>query len=64
MSRKFEITPTKTYASEANCDKAIAKVGCESYRHFIMITPEGRFFPVFVGSDAIAASLFFHFNVV
>lgn len=64
MNRKFEITPSKTYASESNCDKAVAKNGFENIRHFNVITAEGRFFPVFVGQEATQAGVHFHFNVV
>lgn len=64
MNRKFEITAPRTYATEANADKAMAKHGFEELRHFIMRTAEGRFFPVFVGQEAVQHGVHFHFNVV
>lgn len=64
MNRKFEINAPKTYATEANADKAVAKKGFEDLRHFMMRTEDGRFFPVFVGQEAINAGVHFHFNVV
>lgn len=63
-NRKFKIEASKTYATEINADKAVAKAGFENLRYFMMKTDEGRFFPVFVGNDAINACVHFHFNVV
>ena len=64
MNREFKITAPKTYKTADNARKAVAKVGLEGIRHFIMINEEGRFFPVFVGQDAMQAGAHFHFNVV
>lgn len=65
MARKFEIVPSKTYATEANAVKAVEKVGfSDNLRYFVERTAEGRFFPVFVGMAAIEAGVHFHFNVV
>jgi len=63
-NRKFKIAASKTYATEENADKAVAKVGFEDIRHFMMQTSDGRFFPVFVGQEAVTAGVHFHFNVV
>ena len=49
LNRKFEVTATKTFATEATADKAIAKAGFQDLRHFIMKAPDGRVYPVFVG---------------
>lgn len=64
MTRKFEIKATKTYATEANADAAVAKKGFTDLRHFIMKTEDGRFFPVFVGQEAAQRAVHFHFHVV
>lgn len=64
MSSKFEFTPVKTYATEANADRAVAKAGFEELRHFIIKSGDNRFFPVFVGHPALEAGVQFHFNVV
>lgn len=67
MATKFEIQPTKTYATEANAVKAVAKVyggETDGLRYFVMKNAEGRFFPVFVGDTAVNESVFFHFNVI
>jgi hypothetical protein len=71
MANKITFTPTKTYATEANADKAVlAKLGTidgstdSSLRYFIMRTPEGRFYPIFVGNAAVEAGIHFHFHVV
>lgn len=61
---KFEIKAPRSYATEANADKAVAKAHLSGLRHFIMRTPEGRFFPVFVGQAAIQHGVHFQFNVV
>jgi hypothetical protein len=64
MNREFTITATKTYKTAANARRAVEKAGCEGYRHFMMINEEGRFFPVFIGQDAVENGVHFHFNVV
>lgn len=64
MNREFQIVAPKTYASKENARKAVAKKGLENNRHFIMTNDEGRYFPVFVGTDAIQNGIHFHFNVV
>jgi hypothetical protein len=64
MNRKFDIVATKTYATEANADKAVAKAGFQDIRHFMMKTADGRFYPVFVGQDAAQRCVHFHFNIV
>jgi hypothetical protein len=64
MNREFQITSHKTYASKENARKAVAKIGAERLRHFIMQSDEGRWFPVFVGQEAMQEGIQFHFNVV
>ena len=64
MNREFEITAVKTYASKENARKAVTKVGAEHLRHFIMQNDAGRWFPVFVGQEAVQEGIHFHFNVV
>lgn len=63
-SREFQITAPRTYVSKENARKAVAKIGAERLRHFIMQNDEGRFFPVFVGQEALQEGIQFHFNVV
>lgn len=64
--RKMEIKPTKTYATEENADKAVHLhgLGALNLRYFIMRTADGRFFPVFVGPEAVQAGVHFHFHVI
>jgi len=51
----------KTYASKDNVRKAVAKRGAENIRHIIVATDCGRFYPLFIGKEAIEAALFrFH----
>lgn len=59
-----EYSGSKTYATEANMDKAVAKFGYETIRHFSMKTPDGRFFPVFVGMEAIDKGVHFNFHCI
>ena len=64
MNREFQITAAKTYATKENARKAVAKIGAERLRHFIMQNDDGRFFPVFVGQEAMQEGIHFHFSVV
>ena len=64
MNREFKIIAPKTYATADNARKAVAKKGLEGFRHFIMQDERGRFFPVFVGQEAVQNGVHFHFNVV
>ena len=64
LNRKFEVTATKTYATEATADKAIAKAGFQDLRDFIMKTPDGRVYPVFVGQESAQRGVHFRFNVI
>lgn len=63
-TREFTIIAPKTYATKKNAQKAVAKVGAENIRHFYMTGEDGRWFPVFVGQEAMQAGIHFHFNVV
>lgn len=64
MTREFKIEAPKTYKTIENARKAVATKGFEDLRHFMMTNAEGRFFPVFVGQDAVQRGAHFHFNVV
>ena len=64
--RLIEIIASKTYATPENAVKAVIKKFGDkgSSRFFIHTTPEGRFFPVFVGMQALEEGVHFNFNVV
>ena len=66
MARFIELQCNKTYATQANAIKAAqAKFGQnDELRFIIYTTPEGRFFPVFLGEAALRAGVHFHFNFV
>lgn len=64
MNREMTITSTKTYATLENARKAVLKTGDEGLRHFYMTDENGRFFPVFIGQDAVSAGVHFRWNVV
>ena len=65
-ARLITIEASKTFATEANVVKAVEKcIGIpDSVRYFIMQTKDGRFFPVFIGQEAIQNCVHFKFNVV
>ena len=66
MARLVTIEPSKTYATEANAIRAVEKkeAALGDIRYFIHRTPEGRFFPVFIGVAALNNGAHWHFNVV
>jgi hypothetical protein len=61
---RFDIVAPKTYATEANADKAVKVRGFDDLRYFIYKNWEDRYFPVFIGQPAIERGVHFHFNVV
>ena len=68
MLHKVEITPVRTYATEENAVKAVEKKFPTStevnLRYFISKTNDNRFFPVFIGVEALQYGVHFHFNVI
>lgn len=72
MSKHIELTPTKTYATAENAHKAVAKkfpaeivnTNLGPLRYIVMTHTDGRFFPVFIGVNAIHYGVHFHFNVL
>lgn len=66
MPKLVTITPSKTYATAQNAQRAVDKVFPDEpdLRYIIMLTPDGRFYPVFIGTSAVHAGVHFHFNVV
>jgi len=67
MATEIDLTPNKTYASAENARKAIAKyprvAENQNLRYLMMQTPEGRFYPVFLGERAIQDGVHFLFSV-
>ncbi len=72
MARFEQLTPVKTYATADNAHKAVAKkfpseIEHPSFgplRYIVMTHTDGRFFPVFVGVNALHYGVHFHFNVI
>ena len=66
MTKLIEITPTRTYATEANAIRAVEKVFGDSsdLRYVMMRNEDGRFYPLFIGNSALYAGVHFHFCVV
>lgn len=58
---------SKTYATRENAIKAVEKtLGTPpaTLRYFLHQDEQGRFFPVFVGQEAIHLGVHFHFNAI
>ena len=68
MARLIKLEMTKTYASEANVIKAVEKKYPESsndqLRYIVLQHTDGRFYPVFLGMNALQHGVHFHFHVV
>ena len=71
MAQFFEITPTKTYATKANAVKAVEKkdiqdsIGGKLIRYTVIQNEEGRWYPIFIGEQAVQAGVhFLGFNIV
>lgn len=65
MAKLMELQPNRTYATRENVVKAVEKkVPGTTLRYIIYTHTDGRFFPVFVGMEALAAGIHFHFHVV
>lgn len=56
-----------TYATYANAERAIAKLANlhnnDALRYVIVGTRHGRYFPVFIGMDAVQCGVHFNFCV-
>ena len=64
MIRKFNIFAAKTYKTEQNADVAVTKAGFSDLRYFIIKSEDNRYFPVFVGQEAVQRGVHFHYNIV
>ena len=63
-NRQFNVKMPKTYASVANAEKAVEKSPFAAMRYVIAVDATGRYFPCFVGQEAIGACVHFSFAVV
>lgn len=74
MATFIRIEPFKSYINETNARRAVDTVlhlaNNKALRYFVMKYEGtdkkhvGRFFPVFVGQNAIDEGVHFHFNVI
>jgi hypothetical protein len=68
MANFIQIEPTKTYASVENAHKAVEKkypTENSVLRYTIMTHTDGRFFPVFIGINALQHGVHFNgFNII
>lgn len=63
----IELQSSKTYATKANAIKAVEKFYGEhqpNLRYIVYQNDAGRFFPVFLGTEALHAMVHFNFTVV
>jgi len=65
------LTPTRTYKTAANAQKAatdkfgdMETTGFGPLRYIVMEHIDGRFFPVFIGINAMHYGVHFHFNIL
>jgi len=67
MAKLLTLETTKTYATPANAVKAVEKLFPESNNdgltYVMLTTPEGRFYPLFIGERALQKMVHFHFHV-
>ncbi len=72
MAHHFNITPVKTYATQANAVKAVEKYfgpneemfGAADLHYITIQGKDGRWFPVFFGERALRAGAHHRFNVI
>lgn len=67
MPKLLELTPARTYATHTNAVKAVHKhfgEACPNLRFMVLQTPDKRYYPVFIGQEAVTAMVHFHFCVV
>ncbi len=70
--QNITLTPTRTYKTAANAHKAATdkfgnmqdNTGFGPLRYIVMQHTDGRFFPVFIGINAMHYGVHFHFNVL
>lgn len=67
MARLITLECNKSYATVETAVKAVEKKfpasNNDGLTYILQQTPEGRFFPVFLGERSIQAMVHFHFNV-
>lgn len=59
MAHEIPLIPSKTYKTRANAVKAAEKFQAD-VRFMVVCTEEGRYYPVFIGHDAIQLGTHFH----
>ena len=69
--KHIELTPNRTYKTAANAHKAANDKFGDVYnshfghlRYIVMQHTDGRYFPVFIGINAMHYGVHFHFNVL
>ena len=62
-NRLFNTKMQRTFATVSNAEKAVEKSGFADHRYIIAVDATGRYFPVFIGEDAVNKGIHFHFAV-
>lgn len=64
----IELNPVRTYATAANAIKAVDKKltneDLKNKLRWYIAEQNGRFFPIFLGEQALQHGMHFHFNVL
>jgi hypothetical protein len=58
MQITFDTRYIKSYSTIKNLKKAVEKF--EECRYVVSVTEEGRFYPIFIGEEALQAGVHFH----
>lgn len=68
MAKLITLEMTKTYATRENAIKAVEKKfpasDSDNLRYMTLQHTDGRWYPVFIGQQALQAGVHFHFHVV
>lgn len=68
MPKLIDLQATKSYATRENAIKAVEKKVTNpelaNLRYIIYTLPDGRFVPVFIGTEALQHGIHFHFHVL
>lgn len=66
MAKEVTVIPAKTYATHANARAAVEKLykDADDLRFLIVNNSAGRFYPLFLGPEALQRQVHFNFCVV
>lgn len=65
MATRIQPISSKVYVTEENAVKAVqTRFPHQTFRFMIVSTPDGKFYPICIGQDAVTAGTHFHFVTV